>query len=75
MLQQIGPITSTVIDAILNELKKKETRDKIHEEIFNPLLMDVTSKYYSYFVFIIILLVLIIVLLTSLLVSSIKQHN
>ena len=65
-------ITDTILDSITNELKKKKTKDKIMTGIVDPLICDITARYYPHFItmtcvsaMIIILLIIILVLLIS----------
>lgn len=64
----VGPITDTVIKSIIKEIKKKETREKIMTDICDPLLCDLTTRYYPYFMMMIVILLLIVILLISILV-------
>ena len=68
MLEKIGPITGTLIDSFIKQLKKKETREKITQNVIDPVLYDITSKYYPYFIITSSLLILIIVLLIIILI-------
>jgi hypothetical protein len=71
----VGPITNNIIEEFINELKKKETKDKIFEGVINPLIRDISTRYYPYFILIIVVLVLIIVLLISILITMIVQKK
>tara|TARA_Y100000780_G_C13695839_1_gene422043 strand:- start:2176 stop:2406 length:231 start_codon:yes stop_codon:yes gene_type:complete len=59
----IGPTTNLIIDSCINEVNKKETKEKILKYIVDPLILDLSKRYYPYFVTIIVILVLIIILL------------
>jgi hypothetical protein len=65
----IGPITNAVIDNIITELKKTDTREKLYLDVIEPVLCNISSRYYPYFLLIIILLITIIVLIIILLIT------
>jgi hypothetical protein len=69
-MSYVGPITQNIIDGCAEELKKKDTRDKISKYIIDPIFSEILNKYYSYaWLFLIIhfiiisLLIYIIILL------------
>lgn len=57
-----GPITNTLIEKILNQIKKKKTKQKVMNNIIEPFVKDFTFKYYPYFLFVFITLIIIIIL-------------
>ena len=57
--RMFGPITNSVIDGVISEIKKKKTKEKIMKNIVDPLLCDLTTRYYPYLITITIILVLI----------------
>lgn len=67
----IGPLTDTIINLIVTELKKAETKEKIMTHIIDPLLADISTRYYPYFIMMIIVLIIIIILLISILILEI----
>lgn len=67
----IGPVTNAVIDSIIKELKKKQTKEKVMNCIIDPLLRDMSSRYYPYFMMIIVVMLVIIILLVSILIINI----
>jgi len=71
MSSYIGPITDSVIEGIIKELKKKETKEKVMSNIIDPLLCDMSSRYYPYFMMMIVILLIIIILLVSILIVNI----
>jgi len=63
-MSYIGPITQDIINSFANELKKKETRQKISRYIIDPIFSEITDRLYSYAgLFLIIQLVIISLLL------------
>lgn len=68
MSTYIGPLTDGIIDSIIKEMKKKKTKDKIMRGIIDPLLCDLTSRYYRHLMTITGVLVFVIILLISILV-------
>jgi|TARA_Y100000780_G_C13650394_1_gene404314 hypothetical protein len=67
----LGPTADYIIDSCIYEIRKDETQEKIFKYIIDPLLKDLSTRYYPYFVAIIIILLLIIILLGSLLIVNI----
>lgn len=55
----VGPITQSIID----ELKKKETIDKIDKYILDPILCKVSERIFNYFLLFVIIQIAIIILL------------
>lgn len=72
--KMFGPITNSIIDGIISEIKKKKTKEKIMKNIIDPLLCDLTTRYYPYLITITIILILIVVLLLSILVMMTVQR-
>jgi len=70
MSEYVTPIVNSIVDKFAMEMQKKEIRDKIMEQICLPILKDISSKYYIYFMSIIIFLVVIILLLLALLITA-----
>jgi len=71
----MGPLVEQFMQYCVAEFKKQDTKDKIFDEIVNPLLKDISARYYSYFIMVIITLVIIIVLLIAILTSIIKKKK
>jgi hypothetical protein len=63
-MSYIGPITNSVIDNIIKEINKKDTKHKIAKHIISPLGDTIYNMYYAYICFIIGVFVLIIILLS-----------
>jgi hypothetical protein len=71
----IGPITNGFIDKITNEVKKKKTKEKIMNGIIDPLLKDISTRYYPYLITITSILVVIILLLIAILILLVFQKS
>ena len=67
----IGPMTDAIINQLSAEIKKKKTKDKIIKDVLNPILNDITSRYYPHLMGVIITLTIIIILLLSILCINI----
>lgn len=67
----IGPATDAAIECIIKELKKKKTKEKVMKNIIDPLLRDMASRYYPYFMMMIVILLVIIILLVSILIVNV----
>ena len=74
MSTYIGPITNGVIDGVIREIKKKKTKEKIMRNIIDPLLKDLSVRYYPHFMTITVILVVIVLLLISILTLSVLQR-
>lgn len=59
-----------IFNQIFNELKKKKYKDKIMNDIIEPLLNDISSKYYPHFIYLTTMLIVIIILLIGVLALS-----
>ena len=68
MSTYIGPVTNSIIDGVTKELRKKETKDKIVKNICHPIIHDITSKYYPYFLSILLMILLILILLITIII-------
>ena len=69
----IAPITNSVIDLVIKEIKKRKTKEKIMKNIIDPLLKDLSIRYYPHFITITIALVVIIILLITILLVNVFQ--
>ncbi len=69
----VGPITDAILDSVITELNKVETKEKIMKQIIDPLLKDMSTRYYPYFMMIIIVLLIVIILLVTILVINIMS--
>ena len=63
-----GPITSGFIKNFILELQKKNNRDKIIKYFINPIINDITSRYYSYFLSLILILIFMVLMLIILII-------
>lgn len=72
-MSYIGPLTNTLIEKIIHELRKKKTKERVMENIIDPLLRDMAARYYPYFIMMIVILLIIIILLVSILIVNISQ--
>jgi hypothetical protein len=73
MTHYIGPLTNAVLDSVIKEIRKKKTKEKIMQNIVDPLLCDLTTRYYPHLMTITVILVIMVVLLISSLVLLVLQ--
>jgi hypothetical protein len=59
----IGPLTASMIDTCISELKKEDNKRMIREGMIDPLINDVNRRYAPYFSCLVLLLLSIVVLL------------
>ncbi len=68
MSELLGPITSKFINNLIFEFKKKYNKDKIIKYFIDPIINDITSRYYSYFLSLILILIFMVLMLIILIV-------
>lgn len=64
----VGPMTDTIIENIISELKKKKNRDKIIKNVIDPLLKDINERFYPHMLTGIIVMITIVILLIVILI-------
>jgi len=69
----VGPITDALIDKAISEVNKKKTKEKIMSGVIDPLLKDISNRYYPHFITITSMLAVIVLLLISVLILLIIQ--
>jgi uncharacterized membrane protein len=72
MSTYIGPITNSLVEESIKEIKKKVTREKIINHIIKPLTSGVISTIETVVIVLFILLVIIIILLSILVYGHYK---
>lgn len=70
---KIGPITEAIIDEGINELKRK--KDKIFADVIDPLMYDISCRYYPHFIVVIVILLLIVILLVTMIVLLVNKKK
>jgi hypothetical protein len=71
----IGPVTETLINKAVKEINKKKNKEKIMKGVIDPLLKDLSTRYYPYFITITSVLAVIIFLLIAVLVLLVIQNS
>ena len=69
-MSYIGPLTSSILDAGINEFNKPAIRDKITKNIINPIVKEISTKLLPYFATLLILQITIVGLIIYILTSS-----
>jgi hypothetical protein len=69
----IGPVTDALIDNIIKEVKRKKNKEKIMNDIIDPLLRDLATRYYPHLMSITMILIIMVILLISILVMLVLQ--
>ncbi len=64
----VGPMTSNIITSLISELKKKYNKDKIIKYFIDPIIVDITSRYYSYFLSLILIVIFMVIMLITLVI-------
>jgi hypothetical protein len=73
MTDYVGSITGAMVNSLMKEVKKKSTREKIMKNVIEPMMCDISSKYYSYFIMTTIVLGLMVILLISILILTVVK--
>jgi hypothetical protein len=68
-----SPFADSIISNFTKEIKKKKNKEKIMNNIIDPLLKDISTRYYPYLVTITCILIIIILLLISILILLVIQ--
>ena len=63
MNSYIGPFTDTIVNTLIDEFNKKENKKKIMDNVIEPILYEVTSKYYPQVLTLFVILITITLLL------------
>lgn len=71
----IGPITGKFINNVVNELKKEHNKNKIIKGIIDPILQNISKRYYGHFITFTGILILMVIMLITLLVIIILNKN
>ena len=71
----IVPMTNSIIDCIIKEINKKKTKEKIMKSVIDPLLKDLSIRYYPHFIIITLVLLVIIILLITILLVNVFQKK
>lgn len=71
----IGPMTDSIVNGFVDEMKKKKNRDKIMENIIEPILNDIRDRYLPCVMGFAVLVIMVIILLVLLLISNSKCCN
>lgn len=74
MTDYTGKITNTIIDIVSKEINKKKNKEKIMTNIIDPLLCDLTRRYYPHLITVTVILVVILLLLVSILSLLVLQR-
>jgi hypothetical protein len=69
-MSYIGPLTQTLLDSCITEFKKNDTRNKITENIIDPIVKEISTKLLPYFATLLILQIIIVILVIYTLSSS-----
>lgn len=68
----IGPLTDSIVNSFVDEIKKKSNRDKIMNGVIEPILSDINHRYLPYVMGFTILIVIVIILLILILITNSK---
>lgn len=62
-MSYIGPLTKNIVDACVNEFKKKETKDRVMKNLIDPVIIELFKRYSPYIASFILIHIVIIFLL------------
>lgn len=74
MNSYIGPFTDTIVNTLIDEFNKKENKKKIMDNVIEPILYEVTSKYYPQVLTLFVILITITLLLIIFIVSEFTKN-
>jgi len=63
-MDYIGPLSKDLLEVCTRELKKKETKDKIMKNVFDPIVNEFVKRYSAYiscFMFVHIITILLLI--------------
>ena len=69
-MSYIGPLTTSILDAGINEFNRPETREKVTKNIIDPIVKEISTKLLPYFATLLILQITIVGLIIYILTSS-----
>jgi len=61
-------ITDNIFKKIMNVANQKDNKEKLYEYIVDPLILNISSKLYPYFILLFIMYILLIGLIISILI-------
>lgn len=73
MNEYIGPVTKNIIHALVTEFKKDENKDKISNNIINPIVSELFKKIGKYYL-VLVGLNIIIILILIYIVYKVNYH-
>jgi len=71
----IGPFTDNIIRSCVEELKKDETRNKIVDNIIEPIIFEVNQRYSGYIIGMSVIHISILVILLVILTILLRKEN
>ena len=71
----IGPFTDNIIRSCVEELKKDETRNKIVDNIIEPIIFEVNHRYSGYIIGMSVIHISILVILLVILTILLRKEN
>lgn len=63
----VGPVTASLVDSAICQLSTDQNRQRIQEQVIDPMVNDINRRYAPYFSSLILMLGVIIVLLIKVL--------
>lgn len=63
-MSYVGPVTKEILDAVVNEIKKKENKEKITKYVIDPVgdeLLQRFKKPIAFFIFILSVIILLLI--------------
>ena len=75
MKSGVGQMTDTIINQVIFELNKMETKKKIKVQVLDPVICEINKKIYPYFLTFSVLIVLILILIIIILQILVKRKQ
>ena len=75
MSSYIGPMADAAIKKFIDEFSKPENKEKLINNIMDPFIQDIKSRFYPYFIMLLFIVGLLIILIVLLIYDILGRKN